>query len=107
MQFLNEWLLTIILFWPAVAALLATLSNSERAIKWGSIIASLLPFGLSVYLLAAYNFTEGGIQFEVKIPWIESLNASYHLGVDGLSVPLIVLTALLSTLSIYYSAGTI
>ena len=45
--------------------------------------------------------------FEIDFPWIESLNASFHIGVDGLSVPLIFLTALLSTLSIYYSAGTI
>ncbi len=47
------------------------------------------------------------MQFEVNVPWIESLEANFHLGVDGLSVPLIFLTALLMTLSVYYSAGTI
>lgn len=107
MEFLNSWLLILILFWPGVAALLALMSNNERAIKWGSIFASLLPLGLSIYMLFAFDFNATGMQFSVQAPWIESLNASFHLGVDGLSVPLIFLTALLSTLSIYYSAGTI
>jgi NADH-quinone oxidoreductase subunit M len=107
MEFLNSWLLILILFWPAVAAILALMSNNERAIKWGSIFASLLPLGLSIYMLFAYDFSATGMQFSVRAPWIESLNASFHLGVDGLSVPMIFLTALLSTLSIYYSAGTI
>ena len=107
MAFLNSWLLVLILFWPAIAALLALTSNNERAIKWGSIAASLLPLGLSIYLLFAFDFSATGMQFVIKLPWIESLGASFYLGVDGLSVPLIFLTALLSTLSIYYSAGTV
>ena len=103
----NSWVLPVILFWPAIAALLVMMSSNERLIKWGSILASLLPLGLSAYLMAAYNFDQGGIQFEVNLPWIEALNANFTIGADGLSLPLIFLTALLSTLSIYYSAGTI
>ena len=79
----------------------------QRVIKWGSIVASFLPLGLSIYLMAAYDWGTGGMQFELSKVWIESLNANFHLGVDGLSVPLIFLTALLSTLCFIYSAGTI
>ena len=107
MEFLNQWLLPIILLWPAVAAILTMFSNNDKVIKWGSILASLLPLGLSTYMLFAYDFGQSGMQFEVNATWIESLNASFHLGVDGLSAPLIFLTALLTTLSIYYSAGVI
>jgi NADH-quinone oxidoreductase subunit M len=107
MEFLNQWVLPIILIWPLVSAVLVLLTSNERTIKWGSVAASLLPLGLSIYMLVAYDFSAGGMQFEVRIPWIESLGASIHLGADGLSVPLIFLTALLSTLSIYYSAFTI
>ncbi|MBI3957773.1 MAG: NADH-quinone oxidoreductase subunit M [Chloroflexi bacterium] len=108
MESLDSIVLTVILFWPALSALLVLLFGSnERLIKNGSIIASLLPLGLSVYLLAAYDFTVGGMQFDVQAEWIPQLNASFHLGVDGLSVPLIFLTALLSTLSLFYSAGVI
>src|SRR4051812_47270727 len=104
----NHWLLPVLLFGPAVAAILTLLFGSnDRIIKWGSVAASLLPLGLSIVLLAGYDFTKGGMQFEVKADWIPTLNASFHLGVDGLSIPLIFLTTLLSTLSIYYSAGTI
>ena len=107
MEFLNSWVLPIILFWPAVAALLALLSSNEKVIKWGAILTSLVPLAFATYLMFAYDFKAGGMQFEVQLPWIESLNANFHLGVDGLSVPLIFLAALLSTLSIYYSAGVI
>lgn len=107
MEFLNTSLLPIILFWPLVAAILVLMSNNERAIKLGSVAASLLPLGLSVYMMFAFDFNATGMQFEVKKTWIEALNASFRLGVDGLSAPLVFLTALLSTLSIYYSAGTI
>ena len=107
MELLNQWVLPIILAWPLLAAVLGMIANDAKAIKQGAIAASLLPLGLSIYLLFAYDFSAGGMQFEVRVPWIESLGASFHLGADGLSVPLIFLTALLSTLSIYYSAWTI
>jgi NADH-quinone oxidoreductase subunit M len=107
MESLNQWVLPVILFWPLVSGVLVMLSSNERLIKWGSIVASLLPLGLSVYLMATYDWQAGTMQFDVKAEWIKAINASFHLGADGLSVPLIFLTALLSTLSLYYSAGTI
>ncbi|MBI1296361.1 NADH-quinone oxidoreductase subunit M [bacterium] len=104
----NGWILTVILFWPLVSALLVlAFGKSDRSIKTGSTLASLLPLGLSIYLLFAYDYTVGGFQFITLADWIPPLNASYHLGVDGLSVPLIFLTTLLSTLSFYYSASVI
>jgi len=100
--------LTILLFWPLVSALLVILlGSSDSLIKKGSIWASLLPLALSIYLLFAYDSDMGGMQFEQFAKWIPQLNAGYHLGVDGLSIPLIFLTTLLSTLSLYYSAGVI
>jgi NADH-quinone oxidoreductase subunit M len=107
MEFLNQWALPIILLWPLASALVMLLVKHERTIQWGSVVLSLLPLALSIYLLSAYNYETGGMQFEVRIPWIESLGASIHLGVDGLSVPLVFLTALLSSLSIYYSVRVI
>ncbi|MBV7332201.1 NADH-quinone oxidoreductase subunit M [Chloroflexi bacterium TSY] len=109
MENANVWLLPLILFWPALASILVLLTQNEKMIKWGSIVASLLPLGLSIFLMASYDWESDQLQnrFEVQVPWIPSLNASFHLGVDGLSIPLIFLTALLTTLSIYYSAGTI
>lgn len=107
MDFLNSWVLPILLFWPVLQGVLVLIGPNDRVIKWGSVAASLLPLGLSVYMMADYDFAGGGMQYEVNVPWIESLNASFHLGADGLSVPLIFLAAILTTLSIYYSVGTI
>src|SRR5262245_15906065 len=107
MEFLNQWILPLILIWPLACAVIVLLISNEQTIKWGSIVASVVPLLLSIYMLWTYDFAAGGMQFEVNFPWIEALGANIHLGADGLSVPLIFLTALLSTLSIYYSAFTI
>jgi NADH-quinone oxidoreductase subunit M len=107
MESQNGWVLPLLLAWPAISAILALLTSNERVIKWGSILLSLVPLGLGIYMLASYDFAIGGMQFSYQREWIPALNASIHLGADGLSVPLIFLTTLLSTLSLYYSAGTI
>ncbi len=100
--------LVVMLFWPLLAALVVLLfGGSDRAVKTSSILMSLVPLALSVYLLWGYDFEAGGIQFQVRAEWIPQINASFRLGVDGLSIPLVFLTALLSTLSLYYSAGVI
>ncbi len=107
MESFNNWLLPILLFWPGLTALLVLFGPNDRVIKWGSVAASLLPLGLTTYAMAAYDFSAGNMQFEVNLPWIESLNANFHLGADGLSLPLLFLTAVLITLSTYYSTGVI
>ncbi len=61
MEFLNQWILPIILIWPLVSAILVMLTSDERTIKWGSIAASLLPLGLSIYMLSAYDYGAGGM----------------------------------------------
>ena len=71
MESQNVWLLPVILFWPAVSAIFVLFSNNDRLIKWGSIVASLVPLILSIYLMSAYDYTAGGMQFEVRAPWIE------------------------------------
>jgi NADH-quinone oxidoreductase subunit M len=81
--------------------------REEKLIKNGAILISLLPLGLAIGLAATYNTAAGGFQFEVQIPWITALNVNYHVGVDGLSVPLVFLTTFLTTLGLWYSARTI
>ncbi len=110
-------LLTIITFVPLVGAILTLLPwgkwlgmdklREERLIKNGAIAISLLPLGLAIGLWFGYNKSVGGMQFDVKVPWISMLNINYHMGVDGLSIPLIFLTTFLTTLGLWYSARTI
>ncbi len=105
---LGSGYLTAILFLPAAgAALIAfVLSNRARVIKWTAALFTFVPLALSVILFALFDRSPGAaglIQFEEKALWIAPINANYHLGVDGLSLPLVVLTAFLGFLAVLIS----
>ncbi len=80
-------------------------SDVSRPVWRAAFIFSLAPLALSFYLLAAFNPSDGGYQFVERYQWIPQLGVSYHVGVDGISLFLVVLTTILITLSLAYSAG--
>ena len=98
-------MLSAVIFAPLVGALLILFVNKERVtlIKTLSVLFSLVPLALLAYLIAGFNYGTAGFQFQEKIDWIPLLNIKYHLGLDGISLPLLALTALLTTLSLVYS----
>jgi len=100
--------LTIILFLPVVGAVLIAFipGLSERAIRRIAAVLTFIPLALSIYLFAIFDrssLAAGAIQFEEKVSWIPAINAFYHVGVDGLNLPLIVLTAFLGFLVVLIS----
>ncbi len=106
----NHWILPVITFLPLLGAAIILFIPKEKpaAIKLTSIIVSLVPLALSVWLWFAYSragvqFPDGA-QFMTRADWIPSLGVTFLMGVDGISVPLVFLTALLTTLSLVYSA---
>jgi len=108
MEFLESIpVLTLTLFLPLVGMIIVLLLRSDDAIKRFSILWSLVPIVLSILLWVGYDGGRGGFQFEELHRWIASLGVYYHVGVDGLSTPLIFLTSLLTTISLWYSAGVI
>jgi len=104
-----EHLLTYITFFPLLAVLLILFipKDDERTIRSLSVGISFIPLALSTFLWFAYDKLADGFQFEVIAEWIPAINVHYHVGADGLSIPLIFLTALLTTLSVIYSSVTI
>ena len=102
-------LLTLIVFIPLLGALLILLipKDQERTIKNLAVGVSLIPLVLAIYLWFAYDKVADGFQFEVITEWIPAIDVYYHIGADGLSIPLIFLTALLTTLCMVYSSFTI
>jgi len=102
---MNNWILTLITFIPLAGAILILFLPRERhgAIKWTALIFSLPSLVLSVILWIGHDPSKAGMQFVQKVRWIEALNVHYYMGVDGISIPLIFLTALLTTLSLIYS----
>jgi len=101
--------LTLITFIPLVGAVIVALipGNREREIKWFSTILSLVPLALSIVAWAVYTQTAGGMQLMEEAAWIPTLNVFYRMGADGISLPLVFLTTLLTTLSLFYSSHTI
>ena len=106
---MNFPFLTLITFIPLVGAVIVALipGNREREIKWFATIVSIIPLVLSIVTWALYGQTGGGMQFVEEALWIPTLNAYYRMGVDGISLPLVFLTTLLTTLSLFYSSYTI
>ena len=105
MNFIDAHLLSLILFVPAIAAVIILFlpDGEHKLIRWFAFGASLIPFVLS--LLAWFNFKPGqpGFQFEESYVWYEAIGSSFHLGVDGLSLTMVLLTTLLTPLAILAS----
>lgn len=102
-------ILSVTLLIPLAGALLIMVIPREdaRTIRRVGIFFAFLSLVLTtvIWVLVAPN--AGAMQLEEKYPWIQAFNINFHLGVDGLSAPMIFLTALLTTLSLFYSARTI
>ncbi|MGD0947372.1 MAG: NADH-quinone oxidoreductase subunit M [Candidatus Binatia bacterium] len=102
-------LLTLIVFTPLAGALIVMLMPKEQhaALRRGAFIFSLLPFALSLVLLARFNPSDVGFQFTEKVPWIPQFGISYSLGIDGISLFLLLLTTFLTPLVILAGWGDI
>ena len=78
----------------AIGVMLLLPARMTDTIKWVCAIASGMTLLISLYLFWAYDRGAGGLQFAEKISWIPKLGISYHNGVDGFSVPMLLLTGL-------------
>ena len=110
MDFINQNLLTLITFSPLVAALVVAVAGllkaSDRAIRWLTFALSLVPAALSIYLFAIYPSAQAsaqGFKFYVEYTWFPQINARYIMGVDGISLSMILLTGILTPLAILIS----
>src|SRR6266481_2427397 len=101
---LSSIILTLVTFIPlAGAALLLFVPNRERDIRVFSLAISLLAFVLSLHLPVHLQRAQAGFQYEVNVPWIPTPNIHYHMGVDGISMWLVVLTTFLTPLCVLIS----
>jgi NADH-quinone oxidoreductase subunit M len=106
---IDPFILTIITFTPLVGVLLITfLPDKGKIIQWTALIITLLTFVMTLHLPARFDYSAArSYQFEQNIGWIDSPAIRYHLGVDGLSMWLIVLTGFLAPLGVLVSWNTI
>ncbi len=100
-------ILTYMVFTPLVGmlAVMVLRKGADNAARYTSLFFSLIPLLLSFILLAEFDGSTAKMQFVEYISWIPSLGIHYYLGADGISVPMLFLTALLSFVSIIASFG--
>lgn len=94
-----SWILILPLV--GLAALFLTPADKTSLIRRIAQAAITLPALLSVWVFAAYDQTAGGYQFVQKIPWVDALGISYHVGVDGINSILLILLALASFAALF------
>ncbi|RMH52875.1 MAG: NADH-quinone oxidoreductase subunit M [Zetaproteobacteria bacterium] len=94
-------ILTLSIFLPtAGAAAIWLFARNDDQVRWGALITSTLTFLVTLPLALAFDTTTAKMQFEELHPWIESFHIHYHLGVDGISMPFILLTSLLTVICV-------
>ena len=106
---MNFPVLSAITFVPLLISVIVLIipKSKENLIRWVSTILSLIPLGLAIYVYFVVKADPGTMQFKEEYSWIPAIDVYYRMGVDGLSAIMLVLTALLSTLCLYYSIYTI
>ncbi|RUL79749.1 NADH-quinone oxidoreductase subunit M [Dyella choica] len=95
-------LLSLLIWLPIVGAVPVLLAGSGRpnAARWISLLMAILTFAISLFLIPQYHPEVAGMQLVESHLWIEALNVHYSLGVDGISVALILLTTFVGILVI-------
>ncbi|MBT7110012.1 MAG: NADH-quinone oxidoreductase subunit M, partial [Proteobacteria bacterium] len=99
MNFSDNHLLSLVIWLPIIGgALVLLISGSHRpsVARWSSLLVSLLTFWVSLSLWTRFDRSGSDMQFVERQPWIDRFNIEYFLGVDGISVPLILLTTFLT-----------
>lgn len=104
MNFITENLLTILIMLPVVGAFAVLLHamfwKREGELKWITLGITIVNFLVSLFLFGTSQISANGFYFEKNVPWIEAINTNYHVGVDGLSFWLVILTTFIMPIAI-------
>ena len=104
MDFISENLLTILILLPVFGSLgvlaYQMFAGNEANLKWITFAITLVNFLISLLLLGGNAASASGFSFEKNVPWISAINTNYHVGVDGLSVWLVLLTTFIMPISV-------
>lgn len=101
----SDFFISLVVFFPALAALIVfVMPNDDKALSRRlSFFLSLIPLALVLIMWFNFDRTNPGFQFEVNAEWFPAIGAGYHMGVDGITLPLFLLTVILTPLAILAS----
>ena len=94
-------LLSLVIWLPIIGGLVVLAVGAKEnnsAARWSALVVSVITFLVSVPLFTAFDTSTAAMQFEERTSWIPAFNVYYHLGVDGISMPLILLTTFITVL---------
>ncbi len=104
---MNNWVLPLLTFLPVVGVFILIILREEHktAIRVVTLATTLLTFAVSIWMLVLFNAKDPNLQLLVNLPWIQvaGFNIAFSMGVDGLSILLVLLTTLLMILAILFS----
>ncbi len=102
---MEQQILTLVTFFPLLGVALLLFVPRDRAdtIRGVALIIAFITLLWSVWMYAMFEPVASGMQFEVNIPWIKAFGISYHLGIDGISLLLIMLTTILTVIAMISS----
>jgi len=105
----NSFLVSYLIFLPLLGSLVLLFINKskEDLIKYFGLFVSTLVFVISLIIYFNFDSDSGEFQFIHKINWIKNINVSYFVGVDGLSLLLVLLTTFLTPLTLISSWSAI
>jgi len=106
MNAFDHWVLTGAIFIPGIGAVVCMLwpKSDELGVKIFALATSLVALGFGVYVFAHFNYDHtSALQMTVDRSWISVINSNYHIGVDGISLPLFGLSLFIVPLCIIYS----
>jgi len=92
-------IISLAIWVPILAGILVLFTGDDRRAclaRWLALAGSIAGFLVTLPLYTGFDFADGGFQFQERLNWIPAFNIHYHLGVDGISVPLILLTSFMT-----------
>jgi NADH-quinone oxidoreductase subunit M len=105
MDWFDNWALTLAVFIPIVGMVIMLVipKAEENLIKAVALLTTLLTGAVGIGILANFNLDDGGLQFTANEKWIDVIHSRYHVGIDGISLPLVLLTMLVTICCVIYS----
>ncbi len=92
----NQHILSLAIWVPILAGVLVLFTGDDKnagLARWLALAGSVVSFLVTLPLYTRFDFNDGGFQFQEGFSWIPSFNINYHLGADGIAIPLILLTS--------------
>ena len=101
-------MLSALILIPLISAAIIGLAPlSAKSTRNFAIVTATIVLIINIAVSLQFNVQQDGIQFAADIPWIEWIGLNYHIGIDGLSFPLVWLNSLLTLIAIYATSSTI